>query len=841
MAEELAAHFEALVERHVAAGMDAAAARRAAALEFGGTEQVKEQCREQRSWVWLEQFAKDLRFTFRSLRRARGFSLTALATLALGLATATLVFDLTFSVIFSDPRPGLSQLGLRGKAGNIDPFQAAIQFQAYQRLTDVFSEFAAVTREMANVVVDGTPSVGNVIGVAPDCFRVLEVQPRLGRGFTLQEHAPAASPVVVVSDLFWRRFLHADPAALGRTIVVDQKPCTVIGVLRPVANLPAGFPGDIYRPIQIQVDPANPLAPGVFAMGRLRRGVTRAQAEAAMASVKLPELPPWASSFLADLKPVVMPSRAMSRPEVFWVMAGAGLLLYLMAVLNAANLMLVRLVGRGRELCIRLALGGSRAQIARLVLLESLTLAVAAAGLVLAIVRLVFPRLAAAMTGNDAVRYASFFDLKSLLCVFALGVLAIAVVALVPVWRLGRSDVNLMLKDGGMTTTESGRVGRVRVALIVGQAALAVVLLAGTGLMLRSFERLSHVNLGFDPVGRVKVSLAFPNGYDANPERRLQLFEKLRARLTTLPGVRAVASGQDALLVGGFWGTAQLLMPDGHYEAVAGNFVSADYFKAAGMVLKRGRWLAERRGQYEAVVNETFARKRFGNVDPIGQSFRLLVSGASETPIVGVVADVKDTVRNAAGMRFYVGDWVYPLNVSTLIVQLDRPAPVEFAGLVRKAIYEVDPRLIASDVIAIDEIVARQMWAEHSAYRMLCALSAISLLLAVVGLFSVIAYSVDTRMKEFGVRLAFGARPANLHRLVLRRGFATAGLGIGLGLVGALGLTRFMRALLFETKPYDPVVYLGVAVVLLTAAGVAGWLPARRAARVDVTRLLRTE
>jgi putative ABC transport system permease protein len=841
MAAELAGHFDALVERHIAAGLSPAAARRAAAHEFGGTEQVKEQCREQRSWVWLEQLGKDVRFTIRSLLRARTFTLTVLATLGLGLGTATLVFDLTFSVIFSDPHPGLSQLGLRGKRGNTDPFQAAIQFQAYQQLTGVFAEFAAVTRDVANVVVDGTPAVANVIGVAPDCFRVLGVQPRLGRGFTPQEHQPGGGSVVVITDLFWRRTLQADPNALGRTIVVDQKPCTVVGVLRPVPDLPAGFAGDIYRPIVVRVDPANPLAPGVFLLARLHPGVTPAQAEAAMAAVKLPELPTWASSFLADFKPVVMRSTAMARPEIFWVVAVAGVLLYLMAILNAANLMLVRLLGRGRELCIRLALGGSRAQIARLLLLESFALALAAAAVVLVLVWALFPVLAATVTGNEAVRYLSFVDGKSLLCVGALALLAMVVVALVPVWRLGRSDVNLMLKDGGLTATESGRVGRVRLGLIVGQAALAVVLLAGTGLMLRSFERLSHVNLGFDPVGRVKVSLSFPSGYDANPERRLQLFEKLRNRVAALPGVRAVASGQDSLLIGGFWGTAQLLMPDGRYEPVAGNFVSADYLKAGGMVLKRGRWLSGRRGQFEAVVNETFAKARFGQEDPIGKSFRLLVSGAAETPVVGVVADVKETVRSAPGMRFYVADWAYPLNLSTLVVQLDRPPPVEFAGLVRKAIYEVDPRLIASDVVAVDEIVARQMWAEHNAYRILRGLSAISLVLAIVGLFSVIAYSVDTRMKEFGVRLALGARPANLHRLVLRRGFATAGLGIALGFVGALGLTQFMRSLLFETKPYDPLVYLAVALVLLAAAGLAGWLPARRAARVDVTRLLRTE
>ena len=294
-------------------------------------------------------------------------------------------------------------------------------------------------------------------------------------------------------------------------------------------------------------------------------------------------------------------------------------------------------------------------------------------------------------------------------------------------------------------------------------------------------------------------------------------------------------------MIGGFYGTAQLLMPDGTYQAVAGNFVGADFLQTAGLILKKGRWLSGRRGEYEVVINETFAKARFGDEDPIGKTFKLLVSGDYGHLVVGVVADVRDSVRSSSGMRLYSPNWAFPQNISTLLLRLDHDPGKEFEGVVRHAIYALDPKLIVSQVATINEIVGNGMWAEMYAFRILKVLTIIALALAVAGLFAVIAYTVDSRMKEFGVRLALGAQPANLHRLVMKRGLTTAAVGVAVGIAGALGLTRFMQSLLFETTPYDPLVYAAVAAILLTAAVAACWLPARHAARVDITRLLRAE
>jgi putative ABC transport system permease protein len=698
-----------------------------------------------------------------------------------------------------------------------------------------------VTRDVANVVVDGEPLVVNLLGASIDCFPTLGIKPVLGRGFLPDEYKPGADNVVVITDLFWRKYFHAAPDVLGRQVLVDQQPCTVIGVLRVDQPFPPAFAGDVYRPFIPMVDPVNPLTPVVFVIGRLAPTVSPEQARAALASVKLPTLPPWATAFLAEQEPILIRPTDVARPETYWVMAIAGILLYSIACLNAMNLMLVRLLGRRQELSIRLALGGTRWQIARLLTIESLGLALMASAIVLAAAHWLFPPLFALISGSEAAKYVSALNAPTLVCIAILTLVASAAVVLVPVWRLMKSEINVGLKDGGAAAGDGRGVARLRTSLVIFQAALAVVLLAGTGLMVRSFERLHRANLGFDPAGKVKVTISFPRGYDLAPEARLQLFERLQQRLATMPGVRAVSFGQDTLLEGGFYGTAQLLMADGKYQPIAGNFVTADYWRTAGLTLKKGQWFSSKRGEYGVVINETFARARFGDEDPIGKSFKLLVSGDFMHQVVGVVGDVKESVRSSPGMRIYSAEWVYPLNISTLLLRLDHDPGKEFAGLIRHAIYALEPKLIVSQVATINEIIGNGMWAEKYAFRILKVLTIVALALAVAGLFAVIAYTVESRMKEFGVRLALGAQPANLHRLVMKRGLTTAAVGVAVGIAVALGLTRFMQSLLFETTPYDPRVYAAVAVILLVAAVAACWLPARRAARVDITRLLRAE
>jgi putative ABC transport system permease protein len=280
-------------------------------------------------------------------------------------------------------------------------------------------------------------------------------------------------------------------------------------------------------------------------------------------------------------------------------------------------------------------------------------------------------------------------------------------------------------------------------------------------------------------------------------------------------------------------------MADGTTQPVAGTIVSENMLTTAGLTLKRGRWLDERRIR-EVVINETLARARFGDEDPVGQSIRLNAN-AGDFSVVGVVKDVRETIRSGSGMRFYAPATLGPPNISILLVRLDRDPGPEFAGLVRQAIYEEEPAITVHVVKSVHDLVDGQMWAERNAFTVLKGLATVALTLAMVGLFSVVIYTVESRSREFGVRMALGAMPSDLGRLVLRGALSMVGIGIAFGIVGALGLTRFMRSLLFETTPNDPVVYMMVTCLLLVSAALACWLPARRAANVDPVVALRME
>ena len=846
MAEEMRFHLEMRKEDKIEDGLSSEEAGYAAQRKFGNLGAVQEQIRHQRGWHWLEALWKDMCYALRTLRKSPGFTLTALATLTIGIGVATVVFNLTAWILFrADPYPNPEQLyriGYSDKQAPFIPVRTGLHFQAYQERTDVFSEYAAVSPEMANVVIEGQPSAVGVLRTSVDCFRTLGIVPVLGRSFLPEEFEAGANNVVIIDDLFWRTNFHADPQILGRKLLIDQQVCTVIGVLKPGQPFPPAFEGAVYRPLVMNPKPAEPFDPTLFIIGRLRPGVGPEAARAALAEIKLDGLPNWAVPYFAEQDVRLAKPRELARPEAFWLMAIAAAFLYGIACLNTINLILVRQLGRAREISIRLAVGATRGRIVRLLAIESLALSLVVMGILALAARWLFPPLFAAITGSEALRYLSYWNWDILGAGGVLTALACLSAVLVPLARLLGTDVGPNLKEGGAGAGESRRAGQVRNVLVILQAALAVILLTGTGLMVRSFVKLQKVDLGFDPTGKVKAQIAFPKSYILAPEARLQLFERLQQRLEQLPGVKAVSFGQDTLLEGGFMGTAQVQMPNGEFLPVAGNFVSADFLAASGMTLLRGRWLSPQRGEVEVVINESLAKVRFGDRDPIGSSIKLLVSGDRAYSVVGVVRDVKETVRTTApGLRFYTPSWVYPPNINTVFLKLEKNPEPAFGGLVRRVIYDFDPRLIVTNVSAIDEMVDRSMWAERYAFRIMKGLTVIALGLVVVGLFSVVTYAVASRRREFGVRMALGATPADLRRLVLAKGLSSAAVGIIIGTTVALGLTRFMRSLLFETDAYDPAVFAGVALVLLASAVIACWLPAGRAARTDPVIALRAD
>jgi putative ABC transport system permease protein len=399
------------------------------------------------------------------------------------------------------------------------------------------------------------------------------------------------------------------------------------------------------------------------------------------------------------------------------------------------------------------------------------------------------------------------------------------------------------LKEGGPASGESPAAGRLRTALVVLQAAFAVILLTGAGLMVRSFHNLQHMDLGFDPGGKMTVELSLPESYQrANPAARIQLLERLEEVIQRVPGVRGV-SYAESLLDGGYF-TSKIRMADGTLKDTKGNITSPNFQEVAGLRMLGGRWLSTDRAAREIVVNESFAKERFGRENPVGRMLDVSIFGSDKPaphPIVGVVSDVRTGVTRPAEPEIYVAPWDNPGLLSTLVISLSGSPPPNFARDVRKALYSVEPLISTYAIRSVEQKIVDYTWAQRRAYFMLRMLAAAALFLTVIGLFSVISVSVNSRMPEFGIRMAVGATSPQVAGLVLRRGMGASLAGVLLGIAGAAGLTRYLASLLIETKPYDPWVYGAVSAVLLGAGLAACLLPARRAARADLLKLLKSQ
>ena len=845
MVAELRQHLEELTRRNIAEGMAPDDARFAAQRSFGGIAQIEERCRDAHGFVWLAQLLKDFTFAARSLSRAWGYTLTILFTLVLGISVTTLVYDISGWMIFhSLPYPHPEQLffvGAKDKQGPELYYHPALFLEAYREQAADVAQFVAEASNPTNVVINGEPIATFASNVSAETFDMLGIKPSLGRGFMNGDDRDGSDGVVVISDRFWKEHFGGSPDVLGKKITIDQQVCLVIGVLAKNQELPFYFGGDILKPLVLKPDPKDLFAPGIFIMARLRPGVTTGQALAVLAKVKFAKLPMWAVTYFKDRRPILSDIRNAGRHDSFWVILAAGAFLCSIAWLNAINLMLIRLLKRRRELSIRFAVGGSRWQVLRVLLVECVVLSSAACIISITTVYWSLPIVMRALYGDDYSLEAGFWTWGELKFVVELSALTWALTAIAPTVRLLRSDVSSGLRDGGPTTGESRHASRFRTLLVVLQAAFAVVLLIGTGLMVRSFQRLQHVELGFNPVGKVKVRVQFPNGYELGPEAKLQLYEHIRMDLSKLPGVRAVSYAEDALLNDRNSYDANMLMADGTLKRVPGDFVDPEFQQAGGLVMKRGRWLSGKSGLLEVVINERLASIRFGNADPVGQSVIIDLSGKKPYTVVGVAGDVRSSVRSAMEAWFYAPAWQRPTLINTFILRLDGDPEKGFSALVRRTIYGSSTRLGVCSVQSIGEQIDVSMWAERLACTMLKGLAVVALLLTVIGLYSVVSFTVDSRMTEFGVRVAVGANDGDLIRMVMHRGLAATGIGILIGVTVAVGMTRFMRSLLFETEPFDPIVYLAVAMSLLLAAACASWLPARRAARVDVVKLLRAE
>jgi putative ABC transport system permease protein len=799
----------------------------------------------------VQSLSQDLRLAARLLAKSPGFTLAATLTLALGLGANTAMFSVVYAVMLRPLPYAQPDRLVRVRGGSSYPDLADWIAQAKS-----FEGFAAYRPHFFDQAgAEGAERVEASL-VTGDLMRVLGARAALGRPLQAEDDRPGGQKVVVVSHSFWQRRMNGDPEAVGHTVSFAGGTYTVVGVMPPSFRLLDADKAEVWAPVRVEsVQEAEARgAHTMWAVGRLREGVSLAAAQAEMDAIAL-RLAAAHPDENKDRRFVLMPLHDFlvrgARPAL-QVLLGAVAFLLLIATTNVANLLLARAASREREIAIRASLGASRWRLLRQLLAESVVLVAlgGAAGLLVAswISDLVVRLGPADVPGLDAVT----LDLRVLAFTAGVSLLAALLFSLAP-W-LHACQVSLLgsLKEGGRSTEGHARQ-RVRNALVVSELALALVLLVGAGLLLRSLHRLQSIDPGFDPTRLFTFDLTLPmQDYHEIP-RRTRLYESVMSDLAALPGVETVAAGSElpfgtGMIYHNFVIEGRPPLPVGTEPEIYSRSVSPEYFKALGIPLVRGRGFlrSDDAGAVPVVIlNEAAARTHFAGEDPIGRR----IAWARSTPlvwmtIVGVVGDVRasGTGREEVPAVYApIAQESRPWKTWMTVAIRSSLPPSVLLPQVKRAVARAAPAVPVTRPRTMDELMAASASARRFNLLLLGAFAGLALALAAVGVHGVISYAVSHRIHEVGVRVALGAGPGDILRLVVGQGFALAGAGTVLGSAAALALSRFVSGMLFGVRATDPITFAGVAGLLIAVALVACYLPARRALRVDPVVALRCE
>lgn len=817
------------------------------------------------SYQGMQTFLQDLRYAGRKLLRAPGFAITAVATLALAIAATTAVYSIVDGVLLR-PLPfrspdRLVRVESTGRDGRPMPLSPA-DFLDYRDQSTSFTGMAQYTVGLTNFATNnGEPTRLDRGQVGPTFFDVLGVGPLRGRFFSPDEGVPGNASVAVISEKLWRARFNADPNILGQKLSLDEQQHTIIGIAPNSVSFPQ--PVDLWTPRAI-LSSSAPSARGAhqfFAIGRVKDGVSIARAREDVATIakRLAEQYPLLNSeFGGSVQPLQEQMVGNLRTTLFAILGAVGFVL-LIACANVANLLLVRASSRSGEMAVRTALGAGTSRIVRQLVTESLLLATAGAAIgitlamwiINAIVVLgprVLPRLQDVSVNGRVLVVSAVVSI-------ATGVLF----GLVPALFATRPDLASILRGGGRGATRGG-MQRVRSALVVSEMALAVVLLIGAGLLIKSFVALTRVDPGFRTENVVTFDLSLPNAKYAGDRARLSLLDNVAQRLEALPGTENVGLvfgrplGRQVMMTA-FDVVGQPPNDPQNRTITEVHAASPSYFDAIGLPLKRGRWYTDaenrRDGHHVLVINEELARRYFPGKDPIGKEITLGVSYNEPAfpgdtlpvrgEIVGIVGDVKQRGLSADLFPMvYVPFNTLPGGLTSVVVRTRAPqATVE--GAIRAQVREVDPRLPVVGLSTMSRVISDSVAQPRFYMVLLAAFAAIALLLSAIGIYGVISFAVAQQSREFGIRIALGATNTRLLRHVLGEGLGLTGLGVGIGLLAAFALTRLISNLLFGVAAIDAMTFAAVGLGLIGIALVACWIPARRAAAVDPLIAMRAE
>ncbi len=803
----------------------------------------------------MQNIWQDLRYGARMLFKKPGFTLIAVLTLALGIGANTAIFSVVNAVLLRAlPYPQPERLlVLSEKMSNGQRLGIAYpNFLDWRERAQSFTEMAGFRGAVFNLTGVDRPVRLQGRQVSWNFFQMLGVQPQLGRMFVADDDKQGATRTTLLSHALWREKFGGDPAITGKAISLDGNSYTVIGVLPP--SFEFFRKDDLFVPLGVSLSPSDAGRgnhSGLNALARLKDGVSQPQASVEMDTLaaQLERAYSDTNSGQGALTYSLLDRYTSELRRMLWVLLGAVGFVLLIACVNVANLLLVRAAERQKEIAIRLALGAGRWRIVRQLLSESVLLSLLSGltGLLLG----VWMMAGLLKLAPEGVPRLSQAKLDTTVLLFTLGVSLLTglLFGLLPAWQAARHDLHTTLKEGGRSIAGSGRE-RVRKALLVAEVGLSLVLLIGAGLMLRTVYRLTHVDPGFATENLLTMQLNLPRtAYD---EPRLQgFYNECLTRLEALPGVRAAALTLSLPIDGSNWNSVFIaadkpVPPRAQLPSSAFTPVSANYFKAMGIRLLKGRVFTEADTTGKptvAVINETLAARLWPGEDPLGKRLK---QGWPEDKspwreVIGVVADVKlNGIDQVTPLQTYLPLLQESSRFLGLVVRTTGN-PLNSATTVEQTIHTIDKDLPVFGVYSMDQLLGNAIAQQRLTLVLLTGFAMLALLLAGVGIYGVISYSVSQRTHEIGIRIALGAQRWDVLRLVLNQGLLLTLLGVGLGLAGSLALTRLMTRLLFGVQPTDPPTFIALSVLLTVVALLACYIPARRAAKVDPLVALRYE
>jgi len=851
---EMASHLESAIADNLKRGMSPEEARRQALIRFGGVEQAMQQHREERGFQSLDILWQDLRYTFRTLRRDPGFTAIAILILALGIGANIAVFSVVNTILlrplpFHDPQQLVWITGLPGRGGlssqtySTDAYKAFVsQQRSYQ---DVTGYFAFSTSDNTRLLGRGEPLLLSGVLVNGNFFQTLGVQPILGRLFRPEECQKNAPPVTLLSYPFWKRQFGADPDIVGKAVNFDGRSVTIIGVLPETFDFGSVFsPGskvDTYGPaiLDDMEDWGNTLA----LIGRLKPGVSLAQAQAE-ADLLFPRLlfsfkhPDWGGNYTGKLSILKEYVSGKLRRSLIVLWCAVGLILLIVCV-NLSNLMLARAAARGKEFAMRSALGAGRGRLIRQLLTESIVLSAIGALLGLGLAYGITFYLA--HQGSIALPLLSSVtvDGSALVWTLLITVATAILFGLVPGLKMSRSNLQEALKDSGHGLSEGKKHETLRAALVISELALACVLLVGAGLLLHSFLRVLDVDLGFEPSRTAAIKVDFD---DSKPERRGTILRDMLQRILAVPGIEAAGIADNLPLdMNRSWGLSAKgkQYKPGELPATFVYVVTPGYLNVMGMRMLAGRdisWQDETGKERVAIINQTAARYLWPGEDPVG---RMALVNGMDTRVIGVVADVRESsAETAPGWQMYL-PVMQNGPVGAQLVVRTKLRPEVLASSVMATLRSINPAQPATEFRPIQNIVDHSVSPRRFFVSLVGIFAVLGLVLASLGIYGVISYSVTRQTQEIGIRMALGATVVNVQLQVIAKTLRLALIGIVLGAIASFAMARAITSLLFAVQPNDPPTFTSTIVLLTVVAIVAGYVPARRASRINPMVALR--